>query len=180
MTVIGKDEFKVFYGVRKTARVATIAEAHEAIKGSRNVVNVVVLLPNASDPGNQESDTEEVSTESIKEIYKPAGELGMEEDFESDDEAELPLPTIPKENDKMKKKFLVLKELFKGKNQFYKKFVRFEGKFTLPSMEKIVFREHTGTHCSSNHIYSNQDQNNPHFIMPNKEMPIFSSIVVVI
>ena len=59
MTIISKDEFKVFYGVRKTTRAATIAEAHEAIKYSRNVVvNVVPLPPNVGDPGNQESDTE--------------------------------------------------------------------------------------------------------------------------
>ena len=84
---MSKDESKVFYGVRKTTRVATISEAHEAIKGSRNVVNVVVLPPNVGDSGNQNSDTEEVSAESIEEIYVPAGELENEEDLESDDEA---------------------------------------------------------------------------------------------
>ena len=36
-------EPKVFYGIRKMTRLATIAEAHEGIKGARNVVNVVVL-----------------------------------------------------------------------------------------------------------------------------------------
>ena len=173
MTVICKDKFKFFYGVRKTTRVATIAEAHEAIKGSRNVVNVVVLPPNAGDPGNQDSDTEEVSAESIEEIYKPAGELEIEEDFESDDEAELPLPTSTKRRRQDGKKSLVFKELLKGKNQFHQKFVRFEGKFTLPCVEKFVFREHTGAHCSSNHIHSNQDQNNPHFTVSNKEMPFW-------
>ena len=92
MTVISKDEFKVFYGVRKTTRVAAIAEAHEAIKGLRNVVNVVVLPPNAGDPGNQDSDTAEVSAESIEEIYEPSVEFEIEEDLESDDETQLPLP----------------------------------------------------------------------------------------
>ena len=53
-------EPKVFYGIRKTTRLATISEAHEAIEGARNVVNVVLLPPNAGDFGNQESDTEEV------------------------------------------------------------------------------------------------------------------------
>ena len=43
---------KVFYGVRKT-RIAAIAQVHEAIEGARNVVNAVVLLPNANDSGNQ-------------------------------------------------------------------------------------------------------------------------------
>ena len=75
MTVINKEKFKVFYGVRKITRVATIAEVHEAIKGSRNVVNIVVLSPNVGDSGNQDSATEEVSAESIKEIYEPTGEL---------------------------------------------------------------------------------------------------------
>ena len=87
MTVISKDEFTIFYGVRKTTRVATIAEAHEAIKGSRNVVNIVALPPNAGEPGNQDNDTEEVSAESTEEIYEPVGELEIEENLESDDEA---------------------------------------------------------------------------------------------
>ena len=93
MTDISKDKSKVFYGVRKTIRVATIAEAHETIKGSRNVV---ALPPNAGDPGNQDSDTEEVSAENIEEMYRPGGELEIEEDLESDDKAELPLPTSTK------------------------------------------------------------------------------------
>ena len=64
-----KDESIVFYGVRKTRREAIIAEVHEAIKASRNVA---VSLPNAGDFCNQDSDTEEVSAESIEEIYEPA------------------------------------------------------------------------------------------------------------
>ena len=90
MTDTNKDESKVFYGVRKTTRVATIAEAHEAIKGSRNVV---VLPPSAGDPGNQDSDTEYVSAESKQEIYEPARELEIE-DLESDDKAELPCQQV--------------------------------------------------------------------------------------
>ena len=113
MTVISKDEFKVFYGVRKTTRVATIAEAHEAIKDSRNVV---ALPPNAGDPGNQDSNTEKVSAESIEEIYEPAGELEIEEDLKSDGEAKPPLPTSTKRRRQDGNKSLVLKELFKGKN----------------------------------------------------------------
>ena len=38
-------------------KAATIAEAHEAIEGSRNVVNVVVLPRNARDFVNQKSNT---------------------------------------------------------------------------------------------------------------------------
>ena len=89
-------EPKFFYGVRKTTRVATIAKAHEAIEGLRNVVNNVVLSRNSGDFGNQNSDIEEVSTESMEEIYEPAGKLEIEEGLESDDKAELSLPTRTK------------------------------------------------------------------------------------
>ena len=85
-------ELKGFHGVRKTTRVATIAKAHEAIKDERNIVNVVVLPPNASDSCNQESGSEEVLTESMEEIFKPVGELEIE-DLETDNEVELTLPT---------------------------------------------------------------------------------------
>ena len=57
------------------------------------IVNVVVLPPNAGDSGNQDSDAEEVLAESIEEIHEPAEELEIEKDLESDEEAELPLPT---------------------------------------------------------------------------------------
>ena len=81
MTVISQNEFKIFYSVGKTTRVATIAEALEAIKGSRNIVNVVVLPPNAGDSSDQDSDTKQVSAKSIEEIYEPARELEIEEDL---------------------------------------------------------------------------------------------------
>ena len=89
-------EPKIFYGIRKMTRVATIAETREAIEGARNVVNVVLLSPNAGDSGNQESGTEEVLAESIEEICKPARELEIEENHESDDEVELLLPICSK------------------------------------------------------------------------------------
>ena len=79
------------------------------------MVNAVALPPIAGDPGNHDSDTEQVSAESIEEIYKPAGGLEIE-DLESDDEAELPMSTSTKRRRQDGKKFLVLKELFKGKN----------------------------------------------------------------
>ena len=72
-------ELKVFYEIRTIKRVATIAEAHEAIEGARNVVNAVLLPSNAGDFGNQESDTEEVSAKSMEEIYELAGGLKIEE-----------------------------------------------------------------------------------------------------
>ena len=73
-----------------------MAEGHKAIEGTRNVVNIIVLPLNASDSGNQESDTEEVSAKSIEEIYEPPRELKIEENLESDNGVELPLPTHTK------------------------------------------------------------------------------------
>ena len=49
----------------------------------------------AGDSGSRESDVEDV-TDSIKEIFEPAGELEVEEDFESDEESETALPSITK------------------------------------------------------------------------------------
>ena len=89
-------EPKVFYGIRKTTRVATIAEVHEAIEGARNVVNVVLLPPNAGDSGNQESDTEDVLAENMEKIHELAGELEFEENLESDDGVEPVLPICSK------------------------------------------------------------------------------------
>ena len=120
MTVISKDESKVFYGVRKTKRVTTIAEAHEAIEGSRNVV---VLPPNAGDSGNQDSDTEEVSDESIEEICELGGKLEIKEDLKSDDQAEFPLPTRTKRRKELprwKKSFWFRKSVSKGRTNFTK------------------------------------------------------------
>ena len=85
-------ELKGFYGVRKTTRIATIAKAHEAIKGARNVVNITVLPPNVGDSFYQESGSEEVLTKSMEEIFKPVGELEIE-DIETDSEVELILLT---------------------------------------------------------------------------------------
>ena len=85
-------EPKFFYGIRKTTKVATIAEAHEAFQGARNVVHIVLLPLNADDSGNQKSDTKEVLAESIKEIYEPAGELEIEENLESHNKVEPLLP----------------------------------------------------------------------------------------
>ena len=89
-------EPKFLYGIRKT-KVATIAEAHEAIEGARNVVNVVLLPPNAGESGNQKNDTKEVLAESMEEIYEPAGELEIEENLESHNEVELLLPPCSKQ-----------------------------------------------------------------------------------
>ena len=104
-----------FYEVRKTTREATIAEAREAIKGSRNVVNNVVLRPNAGYFGNQESDTEEVSTESMEEIYHQPESLGLKKILKVTTKLNCLCQHVPKEDNKNclnGKKSLVLKELF--------------------------------------------------------------------
>ena len=54
----------------------------------------MVLLPNASDSGSQESDCEEI-TNDPEEIFEPAGEMEVEEEIYSDwcdDEPEVTLP----------------------------------------------------------------------------------------
>ena len=138
-------EPKAFYGIRKTTRVETISEAHEAIKGARNVVNVVLLPPNAGDFGNQESDTEEVLAESMEEIYEPAGELEIEENLESDDEVEPLLPICGKrrqhELPRWKRTFGFAKDFQQVESNFRENLSDWCG--------KICFRGHTGAHCSS-------------------------------
>ena len=111
-------ELQFFYAVRKTTRLATIAEAHEAIEGSRNVVNNVLLPPNADDFGYQKNNTNLVTTESLEIIYKPAEELEIEELLETS-KLNCLCRHVPKKDDKNclnGKKSLVLKELFKTNN----------------------------------------------------------------
>ena len=72
------------------------------------------MLPNAGDSGNQESDTEEVLAESMEEIYKPAGELEIEENLESDDEVKPLLPICSKRRQELPrwKEPLALQKIF--------------------------------------------------------------------
>ena len=51
--------------------------------------------PEARDSGSQESDVEDVA-DSVKEIFEPAGELEVEEGFESYEESEMALPSTGK------------------------------------------------------------------------------------
>ena len=83
---------RAFYGARKATHVSTLAEVNETIKNDKNVVNVAVLPPEAGDFGSQESNVEDVA-DSLEEIFEPAEELEMEEDFESNEESETALPS---------------------------------------------------------------------------------------
>ena len=69
-----------------------MAEVNETIENAKNVVNVVVLPPEAGDSGSQKSDVEDIA-DSMEEIFEPAGELEVEENFESDEESETDLPS---------------------------------------------------------------------------------------
>ena len=57
-----------------------MAEVNETIENAKNVVNVVVLPPEAGDSGSQESNVEDVA-DSMEEIFEPARELEVEEDL---------------------------------------------------------------------------------------------------
>ena len=71
---------------RKVAHVSTLAEVNETTENAKNVVNVVALPPEAGDFGNQKSNVENIA-DSMKEVFEPAGEPEVEEDFESDKES---------------------------------------------------------------------------------------------
>ena len=77
---------------KKVAHVSTLAEVNETIENAKSVVNIVVLPPEAGDSGSQKSDVEDIA-DSMEEIFKPAGELEVEENFESDEESETDLPS---------------------------------------------------------------------------------------
>ena len=84
---------RTFYGARKVTHVSTLAEVNKTKKNAKHVVNVAVLPPEAGDSGNQESDVEDV-VDSMEEIFEPAKELEVKEDFESNKESEAALPSI--------------------------------------------------------------------------------------
>ena len=170
-------EPKVFYAVRKPTRVAIIAES-EAIKDSRNVVNVVVLLPNASDSGNQESNTKEVST-SMEKIYEPAGELEIEDLKSNDTELPLPTPTKMTKTASMKKDSDFETVYQRKEFNFTENLSDLEG--NLPyKVRKNLFSEDRVEHIVlQTNLYSNQDQNNQHFTKSNKEMELFLGVVLL-
>ena len=84
-----------FYGVGKVTHVSTLAEVNKTIEKTKQVVNVVVLPPEARDSGSQKSDVEDVA-DSMKKIFEPTGELELEEDFESDEELKMALSSTRK------------------------------------------------------------------------------------
>ena len=74
-----------FCGAKKVTYLPTLVEVNETIEIAKNVVNVVVLLPEAGDFDSRESDVKNVA-DRMKEIFQPAGELEVKEDFESGEE----------------------------------------------------------------------------------------------
>ena len=87
--------YRGFYGARNATHVSTLAEVNETTENAKNVVNVVVLPSEAGDFGSQDSNVEDVA-DSLEEIFEPAGELEVEEDFESNEESETALPSTRK------------------------------------------------------------------------------------
>ena len=88
---------RAFYGARKVTHVSTLAKVNKTIENAKNVVNVVVLPPEAGDSGSRESDVEDVAN-SMEEIFEPTGELEVAEDFESDEESEMALSSTRKKD----------------------------------------------------------------------------------
>ena len=65
---------RAFYFSRKVLLVSTLAEVNKTMENARNIVNIVVLPPEAGYSGSQESVVEDVD-DSMEEIFEPAGEL---------------------------------------------------------------------------------------------------------
>ena len=65
---------RAFYGARKITYVSMLAEVNETIDNAKNVVNVVVLPPEAGDSGNQESDVKNVA-DSMEESLSQLGNM---------------------------------------------------------------------------------------------------------
>ena len=89
----------------------------------------------------------------MEEIFKPAGELEIKEDLESDDEVELPLPT-PSKRRRQKlprwKRVSGFGKPFNRKNLISEKIFQVWRKTHLIKCGKIFFRGHTEPHYSSN------------------------------
>ena len=64
---------RAFYSARKITDVSTLAEVNKTMEIAKNVVNVVVLPPEAGDSGSQETDVGDVA-DILEEIFVPAGE----------------------------------------------------------------------------------------------------------
>ena len=102
---------RAFYGARKVTNVSTLAKVNETIEHAKNVVNVVVLPPEAEDFRSQESNVENVAN-SLEEIFEPAGKLKVEEEFENNEKSETALPST------RKKRFTNLKKIITSIKQF--------------------------------------------------------------
>ena len=102
---------RAFYGARKVTHLSTLAEVNETIENAKNAVNVVVFPPEAGDSGSQKNVVEDIA-DSMEEIFEPAGEFEVEEDFESDEKLETALPST------RKKKFLKWKKVITSIKQF--------------------------------------------------------------
>ena len=160
---------RAFYSAKKITHSPTLAEVNETAK---NVVNVVVLPPKAGDSGSQESDVEDVA-DSMEEIFEPAGELEVEEDFECDEESDLALPSTRKKGFlKWEKSYNFDKTIsidddssilrdcifnLKGSSPF--EIWRFL--FTEEMIDQIV--------CQTN-LYGNRDKNNPNLYVTGEEI----------
>ena len=86
---------RAFYDASRVTHVSMLAEVNETIKNSKNIVNAVVLPPEAEDSGSEESNVKDVA-DSMEEIFEPAGELEVEKDFASNEESETALPSTGK------------------------------------------------------------------------------------
>ena len=65
---------RAFYVSRKVLLASTLAEVNKIMENAKNIVNIVVLPPEAGYSGCQESVVEDVD-DSMVEIFEPAGEL---------------------------------------------------------------------------------------------------------
>ena len=78
-----------FYGDRKATKVTTLAEVHEMVDSSDNVLSVVVLPPDAGDNENQVSDEAAKLRDDPETAHEPAGILVVEEDIEDDPQEQI-------------------------------------------------------------------------------------------
>ena len=95
-----KHGYQSFLWSKNITHVSILAEVNETIENAKNIVNVVELLPKAGDSGSQESDVEDVD-DSMEDIFEPAGELEVDDDFESDEESETTLLSTRKKDSTM-------------------------------------------------------------------------------
>ena len=138
----------------------------------KNVFNVVVLSPEAGDSDSQESNVEDVA-DSLEEIFKSAGELKVEEDFESNEESETALTsTRMKRFPKWKKSYNFDKTILIDDdfNILKDRILNLDGS-SLFEIWRILFTEEMIEQivCQTN-LYGNRDKNNPNFFVTGEEI----------